>query len=837
MNWQHAIEQIAHITLTPGKPGPCPMCGGDDRFVYDDKNADGTWYCRQCGGRDQKGGSGNGFELIKRLLSCDYARAVELVVEHDQGAGYKQPERTRPQPKQVFPATLPAPQPGVPVKLLSAKTGVSYAITPELVTPITTPSGATHGWVVRYIQNGKKLTPQITQVKTDEGMALAAMGIPEPRPLLTDWSRAVPGQAVLVVEGEKTMVAAQRLFPDLLALTWIGGAQAVGKSDWSALLRALGESPEIYIIPDNDEPGKRAAAEVSARTGGVVVDLDWHLYPAAWDVADPLPAGVPADGVRKAISKAAEKPAGVVTLTDKPLDLLGTMEPPELPAGLLPGVIARYALDQSAIVGTDPGMMAATCLVAVASVIDDAVTLQPKASEPGWRESARLWCAIVADPAAKKTPAMSAALRPLRRIDARMAEEHARVMASHMDEVRAYKALPPKERALREPPRKPPESRVRVNGTTIEALEHIMVDNPRGLLCEYDELAGWFGRMDAYSAGGAGSKDRPAWLELYNGGMRRSDTVGRGSVVIPNWSSCVIGAIQPDVFRKIADKLPTDGLLQRFFCIVGRKAKTDQDRPAVESFAQDYGDLIADLHALRWVDSSGRALAPLYLSPEAAQERKAFFAWAHALLESGAVRGPMAGFVGKWEGFWSRLVVVYHMVSEWDRITGQGLDEMPAGRVEVDTARMVSGLIRHWILPHSMIVYQDILGSLSGDDVVRSVARCVLTWELPEIANRDLLRRCRDWRTAPEWRRAEVSRVLEDGGWWVGLERGAGDRMASRWRINASISAEYATQAEQERVRRETARDALRSISDHVSSIEHCRPAPAPKRRVKKTEW
>src|SRR5690348_13963485 len=31
------------------KHGPCPLCGGKDRFRFDDKNGDGTYYCNQCG--------------------------------------------------------------------------------------------------------------------------------------------------------------------------------------------------------------------------------------------------------------------------------------------------------------------------------------------------------------------------------------------------------------------------------------------------------------------------------------------------------------------------------------------------------------------------------------------------------------------------------------------------------------------------------------------------------------------------------------------------------------------------------------------------------------------
>jgi putative DNA primase/helicase len=31
------------------KHGPCPMCGGKDRFRFDDKDGKGTFFCNGCG--------------------------------------------------------------------------------------------------------------------------------------------------------------------------------------------------------------------------------------------------------------------------------------------------------------------------------------------------------------------------------------------------------------------------------------------------------------------------------------------------------------------------------------------------------------------------------------------------------------------------------------------------------------------------------------------------------------------------------------------------------------------------------------------------------------------
>ena len=59
--------------------GPCPVCGGKDRFRFDDKNGRGTWYCAQCDVQ-----SGGGLLLLSRLLGkSTMDTAKELVGDDD----------------------------------------------------------------------------------------------------------------------------------------------------------------------------------------------------------------------------------------------------------------------------------------------------------------------------------------------------------------------------------------------------------------------------------------------------------------------------------------------------------------------------------------------------------------------------------------------------------------------------------------------------------------------------------------------------------------------------------------------------------------------------------
>jgi len=119
---------------------------------------------------------------------------------------------------------------------------------------------------------------------------------PRPTPLygLHDLA-ARPEAPVVVVEGEKTAEAAARLFPSHVAVTWQGGCNAVGKADWKPLA-----ARRVAVWPDNDAPGRKAAAEVeracrTARAASVAVVAVPERWPPKWDVADAPSPGATGD--------------------------------------------------------------------------------------------------------------------------------------------------------------------------------------------------------------------------------------------------------------------------------------------------------------------------------------------------------------------------------------------------------------------------------------------------------------------------------------------------------------------------------------------------------------
>lgn len=60
--------------LLDGKHHGCPLCGGSDRWRWDDKRGDGTWICNQCG-------AGNGLQLVMKFQGWDFQQAVKRIDE------------------------------------------------------------------------------------------------------------------------------------------------------------------------------------------------------------------------------------------------------------------------------------------------------------------------------------------------------------------------------------------------------------------------------------------------------------------------------------------------------------------------------------------------------------------------------------------------------------------------------------------------------------------------------------------------------------------------------------------------------------------------------------
>lgn len=65
--------------------GPCPMCGGSDRFRFDDKDGAGTYYCNSCG-------AGDGMKLALEFTGSEFKHLARRI---DEMVGNIEPEQAK----------------------------------------------------------------------------------------------------------------------------------------------------------------------------------------------------------------------------------------------------------------------------------------------------------------------------------------------------------------------------------------------------------------------------------------------------------------------------------------------------------------------------------------------------------------------------------------------------------------------------------------------------------------------------------------------------------------------------------------------------------------------
>ena len=76
VDWPVVLEQlgVAGSFLRVRKAGPCPACGGHDRYTFDNRKGRGDFICRQCG-------AGDGFALLERVHGWAFSEARRRVID------------------------------------------------------------------------------------------------------------------------------------------------------------------------------------------------------------------------------------------------------------------------------------------------------------------------------------------------------------------------------------------------------------------------------------------------------------------------------------------------------------------------------------------------------------------------------------------------------------------------------------------------------------------------------------------------------------------------------------------------------------------------------------
>lgn len=492
-----------------------------------------------------------------------------------------------------------------------------------------------------------------------------------------------------------------------------------------------------------------------------------------------------------------------------PLDIFDELKSPIVRPEMLPECIREWMHDTSEIKGVDPSILALSAVVSCAALLHDSIQIQPEINNPSWRESARLWGAIVGGSASGKTPAINAAMSRLKKIQIdlsahaeRLEDDYkAQEMAFDMQRKNYIKKLSEADPTAVKPVKPPlPEiSRLLIQDVTVDKLADLLKSCTRGCIVDKPELAGWFGSMDAYK-NGAGGSDRAAWLTFFDGGPLYVDRIGRGSLFVPNFGGSIIGAIQPDAFSRIVEKLPEDGLLQRFLIVNARQQVEGNEKP--------YNKAAND----RFHEMQQRIFDTLVqhnhitLSHEANEVRREITGWAFSLMRINFVSSAMCSHLGKYQSLTARLMLTFHAIECADRrIHPQSC------QISGETARMVHLFIKEFLFPHAMAFYINLVGQSEIGKHLRKLGELCLTCGAGEITNRDFLHGWIGWRHCKPYDQETVIGQLIDNGWILPAPgaRTNAKGFPTRFLINPEIHELHAERKAMEIERRKLAVEAI----------------------------
>ena len=333
---------------------------------------------------------------------------------------------------------------------------------------------------------------------------------------------------------------------------------------------------DLAIVADDDwkaktgNPGVTHATEAAKETGARLIIPRWSgERPEKSTDMDDLGRDEGRAEVKKQIDAgfSALKKTTTAEIWPDPEPLLGGMpDVPAFAAELLPVSLRDWIKDIAERLQCPIEYVAMTALSTLGSLIGRQCVIRPKRHDD-WSIVANLWSAIVGPPSAMKSPAMAEALKPLRRLALKAAEDYAKAMKYHdadkaMAEAKRSAVKDKMKQAaktndkasdgqsLRDQflaatePQEIIQRRFSTSDSTTEKLGELLTENPNGLLVERDELVGFFRLLDRDGH----EADRAFYLTAHDGTHPYiQDRIGRGTTFIPAVCVTISGGIQPGV--------------------------------------------------------------------------------------------------------------------------------------------------------------------------------------------------------------------------------------------------------------------------------------------------
>lgn len=277
----------------------------------------------------------------------------------------------------------------------------------------------------------------------------------------------------------------------------------------------------------------------------------------------------------------------------KPLEeLVPNLPPWPKDLALVPPPLEDLARALGARLAVDPTPAILAGLTVLSGVLANrGVVVRPDPYNAAHVEAPVLWTVLIGPPGSGKTPILSTMARPVREIEARLAQANREALEEYEAELDRWEAQKRGERGPR--PKPPPKARLLVGDATPEALAAILAEN-YGVLAVVDELKGLLaswqkeGREDA----------RAFYLSAYSGEGQPVDRIGRGMTYLYRPMVALLGGIQTGPWYRVFKEAQglssgADGLLQRFTPVMVVAGPPERDPPPLpQRLLEEYTHLV-----------------------------------------------------------------------------------------------------------------------------------------------------------------------------------------------------------------------------------------------------
>jgi hypothetical protein len=477
--------------------------------------------------------------------------------------------------------------------------------------------------------------------------------------------------------------------------------------------------------------------------------------------------------------------------------------------GMLPKVVDDFVQDRAYIMDADPSFGGLACVTLAAGMLDSRIKIQVKEHDT-WTESARLWSCLIGEPSSGKSPMQVVVTRPIDSLIERVAAQDREIQERHeMLDARYDKAWKKYKEACIESddhdiprpiaPKRAERLRVEMKSFTMEGLEEVLMDSPREIFINLDEMASLIEGFDAYRTGGS-KKDKVQMLEAFNGRPFQKDVISRGlNRRIPAWGATILGGTQPSTIRKMSLNLDGDGFLSRFLVVlsnhVGGRGKEDIPNRAAINRWQEI------VHHLWDIKHGGGVVQ---MSPEAMQIRIAAMSKISDIIDTGMISQPFISHLGKWFGVSARMILTFWAIECADK--GIHPESRP---VTPECADMAMRYMMQHLLPHAVSFYEDMLGLSEVGESARLIGGMIVAEHKTELTTTWLHKHGPSrWRQSNKWHQEDSLNRLVEYGWIAPANRiNSATRRPTRYLVNPAVHTLFETHREREQKRINDMRD------------------------------